>query len=135
VRSPKSGLKPDGGPKTLRLQKCFGSLGDPEGCLYIDLVVTLEALSEKDNMNPTVRAKADGYAEALLKYQTTLTAKTFVRIFQQTTPLSKYLQTSGMDLLTAHRFVTSTQDNLEKYARDFKGVKTATDLCNGPMEN
>jgi len=32
-----------------------------------------------------------------------------------------------MDLLTAHRFVTSAQDNLKKYARDFKRVKTATD--------
>jgi len=51
----------------------------------------------------------------------------FLRIFQQTIQLSKYLQTSGMDLLTAHRFVTSTQDNLKKYARDFKRVKTATD--------
>jgi len=87
-------------------------------------------------MKPTVLAKADGYAEALLKYQTILTVQTFLRIFRQTTPLSKYLQTSGMDLLTAHRLVSSTQDNLKKYARDFKGVKTATDaLCNVPMEN
>jgi len=94
----------------------FGKFGDPEGCLCIDLV-TLKALSEKDNMKPTVRAKPDGYAEALLKNKTILTAQTFLRIFQQTTPLSKYLQT--MDLLSAHRFVTSTQDNLKKYARAF----------------
>jgi len=108
------------GQKTLI--KVFGKIGDPEGCLCIDLVVTLKALSEKDNMKPTVRARADdGYAEALLKYQTILTAQTFLRIFQQTTPLSKYLQTRGMDLLTAHRFVTSTQAH--------KGVKTATDAC------
>jgi len=53
----------------------------------------------------------------MLKYQTILTA----HIFQQTTPLSNYLQTCGMDLLTAHRFVTSTQDNLKEYARDLPG--------------
>jgi len=53
--------------KDSALTKVFGKFGDPEGRLYIDLVVTLKALSEKDNMKPTVRAKADGYAEALLK--------------------------------------------------------------------
>jgi len=50
--------------KDAALTKLFGKFADPEGCLYIDLAVTLE----KDNMKPTVRAKADGYAEALLKY-------------------------------------------------------------------
>jgi len=109
--------------KDAALTKVFGKFGDPEGWLYIDLVITLKALSEKE---ADCACEGD-YAEALLKYQTTLTAQTFLRIFQQTTPLSNYLQTSGMDLLTAHRFVTSTQDNLKKkkiYARDFKGVKT-----------
>lgn len=74
-----------------------------------------------------MRANSDAYAEALLKYQTILTVQTFLRIFQQTTPLSKYLKTSGKDLLTAHRFVTSKHDNMKKYARDFKRVKAATD--------
>jgi len=60
--SAESGLKPDGGPKTLRLQKCLGSLGIQKD-VFIDLIVTLKALSEKDNMKPTVRAKADGYAD------------------------------------------------------------------------
>jgi len=63
--------------KDAALTKVFGKFGGPEGHLYIDVVVTLKALSEKDNMKPTVRAKADGYAEALLKYQTILTAQTF----------------------------------------------------------
>jgi len=125
---PESGLKPDGGPKTLRLQKCLGSLGTQKDVFTLILLLHSKALSDKDNMKPTVRAKADGYAETLLKYQTILTVQTFLRIFQQTTPLSKYLQTSGMGLLTAHRFVTSTQDDLKKYARDdFKGLKTTTD--------
>lgn len=56
--------------KDAALTKMFGKFGDAKGCLYIDLVVTLKALSDKDNVKPTVRAKADAYAEALLKYQT-----------------------------------------------------------------
>jgi len=36
--------------KDAALTKVFGKFGDPEGCIYIDLVVTLEALSEKDNI-------------------------------------------------------------------------------------
>jgi len=41
--------------KDSALTKVFRKFGDPEGRLYIDLVVTLKALSEKDNMKPTVR--------------------------------------------------------------------------------
>ena len=43
------------------------------------------------------------------------------------TPLSKYLQTNGMDILTAHRLVVGTQDSLKEYDRDFVGVKQAAD--------
>jgi len=42
--------------KDSALTKVFRKFVDPEGRLYIDLVlVTLKALSEKDNMKPTVR--------------------------------------------------------------------------------
>ena len=101
--------------------------GDPADCLYIDLIVTLRELSHKEKIQPAVRAKANGYADNLLKYQTILTAQTFLRIFHTTTPLSEYLQTSGMDLLSAHRFVTQTQETMKQYKRDFAGVKEAAD--------
>ncbi|QQP35212.1 Uncharacterized protein FKW44_023371, partial [Caligus rogercresseyi] len=56
-----------------------------------------------------------------------LTAQNFLKIFEQTSPLAKYLQTSGMDLLTAHRLVVRTEDGLKKCVRDFSGVKEAAD--------
>ena len=79
-------------------------------------------------MATTVRTKAKGYVENLLKYKTILTAHIFLRIFGQTSALSKYLQTSGMNLVTAHRLVTGTQENLRKYARDFESVKRSADV-------
>lgn len=41
--------------------------------------------------------------------------------------MSKYLQTEGMDILSAHRMVMSTQDALKKMTRDFQAVKAAGD--------
>lgn len=71
-------------------------------------------------MKPAVRVKARVYMEALLKHETILIAQSFLRVFVQITPLSKYLQTSGMD-----NQVTRTEDSLRKCSRDFAGDKRA----------
>lgn len=113
--------------KDAALTKVFGCFGRPDGALYIDLVLTLLAVQEDKTMKPTARAKMKGYIEGLLKYETILTAQIFLRVFEQTSPLSKYLQTSGMDLLTAHRLVTGTEDGLRKCVRNFSAVKAAAD--------
>jgi len=42
-------------------------------------------------------------------------------------PLSKYLQTSGMDLVQAYRMVSNTITYLQEISRDFQKVKEATD--------
>jgi hypothetical protein len=70
---------------------------------------------------------ARGYAESLLKYETILTAQIFLRIFEHTSPLSKYLQTAGLDILSAHIMVASTQDMLKRLRRDFESVKQAAE--------
>jgi hypothetical protein len=89
-------------------------------------------------MKPAIRSNAQGYKDALLKYETILTAEVFLRIFEQMSPLSKYLQTSGMDIVTAQHLVTGTEDNLRKCARDFECVKRAADnfveWANGILE-
>ena len=64
-------------------------------------------------MKSTARVKAKGYIEGLLKYEKILTAQIFLRIFEHTSPQSKYLQTSGMELLTAHHLVVGTEDGLK----------------------
>ena len=73
-------------------------------------------------MKPPVRAKAKGYFESFLKHETILTAQIFLRIFEITSPLSNYLQTSGIDLITAHRLVMGVQDSLKKCTRDMDAV-------------
>lgn len=38
-----------------------------------------------------------------------------------------YLQTEGMDILSAYQMVIATQEILKSIARDFTGVKAAVD--------
>ncbi|KAI2646688.1 Zinc finger MYM-type protein 1 [Labeo rohita] len=109
------------------LNKISGSFGKPQDSLYIDVLSTLTAIQELKTVKGNVRTKARGYKEGLLRYETILTAQLFLRIFELTSPLSKYLQTEGMDILSAHRRVMSTQDALKKMARDFQAVKAAAD--------
>lgn len=62
-----------------------------------------------------------------MKYETVVTAQLFLHIFQLTSPLSKYFQTKGMDIITAQRLVEGTEEGLRKCARDFEGGKWAAD--------
>lgn len=98
----------------------------------------MEKIEKDVTIKPAIRSKAQGYKDALLKYETILTAEIFLRIFEQTSPLSKYLQTSGMDIATAQHVVSGTEENLKKFTRDFEDVKSAADnfveWANGILE-
>ena len=90
-------------------------------------MLTLEAIEQQAKEKPSVRARARGFKEGLLKYETILPAQLFLRVFEQISPLSKYLQTKGMEILSAHRMVTATQVSLKSITRDFTTVKAAAD--------
>lgn len=79
-------------------------------------------------MKSAVRAKAKGHMETLLKYEVVLTLQIFLRIFRYTSSLSKYLQTHGLDILSAQRLVEGTENSLNTFVRDFEGVKGAADV-------
>lgn len=66
------------------LKKVLGSFGKPEDALYMDVVLTLSAIQKQATVKPTVHVMARGYAEALLRYETILTAQIFLRIFALT---------------------------------------------------
>lgn len=83
------------------LKKIFGSLGKPEKGLYINALSTLTVIQEQTTVKGNVRTKARGYKEGLLRYETILTVQLFLRILEQTSPLSKYLQSGEMDILSA----------------------------------
>ena len=82
-----------------------------------------------ENIKYPACIKTESFIEALLKYETILTAQIFLRIFEYTTPLSKYLLTSGMDILSANRMVVNTHDTLQNLKGDFNGVKDAGYIC------
>ncbi|KAK0148975.1 Zinc finger MYM-type protein 1 [Merluccius polli] len=105
--------------KDVALKKIFGSFAKPQQCVYVDVLRTLEVIEAKENLKSSVRVKARGYLESLMRYETVLTAVT--------TPLSKYLQTRGLDILSAHRMVLTTEESLRNMARDFESVKQAAD--------
>ncbi|QQP36572.1 Uncharacterized protein FKW44_021716, partial [Caligus rogercresseyi] len=96
------------------------------GC-YAGVVLTLLVMQQVQTMNATTRAKVKGYIECLLKFETVLIAQIFLKIFEHTSLLSKYLQTSRMALMIAHRLVVGIEDRLKKCVQDFSGVKEAAD--------
>ena len=111
--------------KDSSLKKVFGVFGKPNKALFVDVLLTLTTIQNKENIKPTACVKATGHRDALLKHETVLTAQLFLREFEETASLSKYLQTNGMDLLSAHRMVVKTEEKLKSMARDFESVKIA----------
>ncbi|XP_034062116.1 uncharacterized protein LOC117539872 [Gymnodraco acuticeps] len=111
--------------KDVAVTKVFGSFGKPDNALYVDVLHTLSAIQHGQTINATARVNAHGYITQLLRYETILTAQIFLRIFQVTSPVSKYLQKSGMDILTAHRMIVAAETQLKDMTRDFEKVKTA----------
>lgn len=120
------------------VNKVYGSFSNQDKALYVELILTLEEIIKSTNLTPQMRATANGFLKSLLEYETVLTAFIFLRIFETTTPLSKYLQTSGLDILKAYNMVCSTRKKLTDYSRDFETVKKQADkfiiLMNGKLE-
>lgn len=113
--------------KDIALSKIFGHFNEQDSSLYIELITTLEEIYTDSNIKSDIRYKSKGLLESLCKYETILTAQTFLRIFKHTTHLSKNLQTLGLDLLQAHRMVTNTISSIKDISRDFSITKEAAD--------
>ena len=54
--------------KDSAMKKVFGSFGKPDQGLYVEVLLTLSAIQGQANMKATVRVKARGFTEALLRY-------------------------------------------------------------------
>lgn len=116
--------------KSNAVNKVFGTLDKKESSMYVMYVIviaTLHAIENGDQFAPDTRVKAKSYKEALLKYETVLTAFIFLYIYKETTPLSKYLQTSGFDILKAYKMVQVTTEKLDQIRENFSGVKDKAD--------
>jgi hypothetical protein len=95
------------------LTKVFGYFNNFDNSLFVELVTSLEEICKNSNIKPKARLKAIGFIEGLSKYKTILTAQIYLRIFNITTPLSKYLQGYGVNFICAFQMVTQTLDNLK----------------------
>ncbi|KAL4132834.1 hypothetical protein QTP88_009923 [Uroleucon formosanum] len=58
----------------------------------------------------------------LTNFETIITAQLFLKIFQSTAPLSKYLQTSGMWILQAKSMINTTLKTLKSEFRNFENI-------------
>jgi len=104
------------------LSKIFGPYAMPENALFIDLLETLQEISTSTKFNPDVRYKASTLFEKFQTFEILITAHIFLRIFSCTTPLSQYLQTKGLNLITAYQMVQKTLKSLKEQSRDFDTI-------------
>ncbi len=105
------------------LGKVFGEFGNPENALYVPLVEALfQFANDKDNAS-IARDKANSYLQKLLKFETIMTAHIYLRIFEISTPLSMYLQSSGLDFMKCNDFVRHFKEKISAFSRDFKKVQ------------
>lgn len=107
------------------LRKIFGNFNDQSSHssgFYPDLLIILHKVSESPDFSRKVRYDAQKLLENLCKFEIVLTAFTFMRIFEITTPVSDYLQSSGLDVLQAWKMIDDATKRLNGISRDFDRV-------------
>lgn len=100
------------------IKKIFGTLDNDNNSLYIEVLVSLYDIETSTKYSPEIRTRAKQLKESLLKYSTLLTDFLYLRIFKITSPLSKYLQTAGMDIHKSQQMVNGAIHQLKLISRD-----------------
>ena len=115
--------------KDRALTKIFGNFFKPSNqethiidFLYVDMLQTFHDISTSNRFNNDVRYRAKSLLDSLTNFEFILTAQLFLKIFEHTTPLSEYLQTTGMDLLRAYKMVQNCINELSKVDRNFDPI-------------
>jgi hypothetical protein len=107
--------------------KVFGYFNCFDNSLFFELVTSLEKICENSKIKPEARLKAIGFIEGLCKYETILIAQIYLRIFNITTPLSKYLQGHDVNFIAAFQMVNQTLNSLKNINRDFTSITQVAD--------
>lgn len=125
--------------KESALKKVFGNFDEPNSSIFIKLICALQEIASSGSFNAKVRDTAQTLLDKFLKFETIVTAKLYLRIFQYTGSLSQYLQTNGMDVLQAYRNVDCTVKLLKNISRDFDSVldsaKQFVEWANNKLDN
>lgn len=108
-------------------EKALTKIFDTKNGFFVILCETLHTMTLSNNFNAEVKFKAKCFLDGFLKYETIIMSVIFKKIFFHISPLSKYLQTSGMDLLQSYRMVEETLQALKNMSRDFESIIQETD--------
>nr|XP_047127725.1 uncharacterized protein LOC124808594 [Hydra vulgaris] len=109
------------------LKKIFGNYNNPKDGLFVELILTLNEISLKPNFKAEIRQKAKYFIDSLTKYETILTAKLFLKIFEITTPISNYLQEKGLDFIKAYNMISCAIQSLKEISRNFCVINEVSD--------
>jgi hypothetical protein len=92
----------------------------------LELCQALHEIANSNDFNADVRYKAHMYLNGFLKYETILTTKIFQEIFRLTSPLSKHLQTTGLNFVQAYLMVEDTISSLKEISSSFDMIVEKT---------
>ena len=93
----------------------------------MNLLISLFTITTSQTFELAVR-EDQVLINAFLQFQTILSAFIFLRIFQEIEPLSEYLQSKGLDMMTGRNMVQIAGTNLKRKSREFDDIHTAARL-------
>jgi len=114
--------------KEVSLVKIFGSTEGPckSNALYVDVLMALYDILNDEKSTPDIKVKAETMKNTLLNFSTIYI---YIRIFSITGPLSRYLQSKSMDLITAQNLVDGALEHLKKVQRNMEWIKLSAVIC------
>lgn len=89
--------------------------------LYLDTLEVLYIISQSNLFESKTTSEASSLFHNLCQFRTILTANVFLQVFDVIGPVSKYLQTSGLDFMVAWQMIESAVEQLKKI--DFNYLK------------
>ncbi|KAL4147901.1 hypothetical protein QTP88_002228 [Uroleucon formosanum] len=103
---------------------------------YVILLEVLYALGYDSNVNSDTSSEARDLLNKWCSFNTLVTAFLFLKIFNLSTPVSKYLQTKGLDYLAAWSLIKTFQNNLKEISNNnyFKTIISEVTLFVEVME-
>ena len=115
--------------KSNALRGIFGTYENPRVNSFLDLLICLFTISTSQTFELAVGEEAQALINAFLQFQTILSTFIFLRIFEETVPLSEYLQTKGLDMVEAWNTVQIASTDLKRKSREIGEIHTAAKSC------
>ena len=120
--------------KDVALKNVFGSYESPNPERLATLLKALKLIESSKAFDPKATFEASALRQSWERFETILCAFVFLKIFQYSTPVSKYLQTSGLDVMTAYTMADNLSKTLTAVRDQFsevhqKAAKFANDVA------